>query len=464
MSLGPFPDAAEPAGAVLAHGLGGRTDLPPDPLVAAIGAAIVVGASFLIVGVAWPEHRLGRRSGGFRLSKVTRVVDAPLVVGTLRALVLGATLLVMAVAFLGPRESRFNLAPYALYVVFWVGLAFTSVLFGPVWPRVNPLRTVHAGVCRAAGLEPDDGLRDLPRRVGVWPAAGALLVFVWLELVFPSRAEPEVVGLFLTSYVVVTVLLALVFGSRWFDAGDGFDVYSRVLASLSPVGRGDDGVLVLRNPLRGLAALPPVPGMTAVVVVLLGSTGFDGLTRTSFWRDSVRPDSVLLGTAGLLALVVAVAVLYLFATYLAAWIARLPARPARDEVVVAGVEPTRAAMPGQFAHSLVPIALGYTVAHYFSYFLFEGQVVLALVSDPFGLGWDIFGTVDRSVDYLFVGTGLIARVQVYAIVLGHIGGVVAAHDRALGLLPPAAARRSQYPLALVMVTITLCGVLLLLSA
>jgi hypothetical protein len=272
--------------------------------------------------------------------------------------------------------------------------------------------------------------------------------------VFPDRAEPEVVGLFLVAYAVVTVLLAQVYGSRWFEAGDGFVVYSRVLASLSPLGRGEDGVLVVRNPLRGLAALPPVPGMTAVVVVVLGSTGFDGLTRTSFWQGSVRQDSVPLGTAGLLALVAAVAALFLLAMRLGA---RIASRAAASS-------PPAAAMPGLFVHSLVPIALGYTVAHYFSYFLFEGQVALALVSDPFGQGWDLFGTVDRSVDYLFVGTGLIARVQVYAIVLGHVCGVVAAHDRALALLPPGTARRSQYPLAVVMVAITLCGVLLLLSA
>jgi hypothetical protein len=450
----PSSDGLAAAGSVLAHGLGGRTDLPPDPLMAAIGAAVVVAASFLIVGVAWPRHRLGGGTGGLRLPRLTRVVDAPAFVGTLRVLVLAATLLVMAVAFLGPRESRFNLAPYALYVVFWVGLAFTSVLFGPVWARLNPLRTVHVGACRLAGLDPDEGLRELPRRVGVWPAAGALLVFVWLELVFPDRAEPEVVGLFLVAYAVVTVLLAQVYGSRWFEAGDGFVVYSRVLASLSPLGRGEDGVLVVRNPLRGLAALPPVPGMTAVVVVVLGSTGFDGLTRTSFWQGSVRQDSVPLGTAGLLALVAAVAALFLLAMRLGA---RIASRTAASS-------PPAAAMPGLFVHSLVPIALGYTVAHYFSYFLFEGQVALALVSDPFGQGWDLFGTVDRSVDYLFVGTGLIARVQVYAIVLGHVCGVVAAHDRALALLPPGTARRSQYPLAVVMVAITLCGVLLLLSA
>jgi hypothetical protein len=299
----------------------------------------------------------------------------------------------------------------------------------------------------------------------MWPAALWLLAFVWLELVYPQRAEPYVVGLFLTSYCVVTVLLALVFGQQWFNAGDGFEVYSRLFGSLALLGRRPNGELGLRSPLHGLAGLPAVPGLTACVVVLIGSTGFDGLTRSARWQREVPPDSVTLGTAGLFALVGAVAVLYVGAMRLGARAARLPASAAPSPPgASAGISlPARAVLPGLFAHSLVPIALGYTVAHYFSFFLFEGQAAISLVSDPFGLGWDLFGTVDRSIDYTVVSTGVIARVQVYAIVIGHVCGVIAAHDRALALLSPKVARRSQYPLALVMVAITLCGVLLLLS-
>lgn len=501
MTWGPALHDVSRTGSVLAHGLGGRTDLPPDPRLAAIGAAIAVGGSFLIMGALWPSHRLGGQVRGRPLPGVTRVVDARIVVLSLRMLVLAAAILVVAVAFLGPRESRFNLAPYAVYVGFWVGLAITAVLVGPVWPRVNPLRTVHAGICRLSGLKPGEGLIPLTPKVGLWPAAGWLLVFVWLELVYPQRAEPEVVGLFLASYGVLTILLALLFGSAWFAAGDGFEVYNRLFGSLAALGRRDDGMLVLRNPLNGLASLPHSPGLTGVVVVLIGSTGFDGLTRTSWWQRSIPPDSVVLGTFGLLALVAAVGALYTCAMYLGARSAGLPrGREATGNGTAApGVEPayavpgagrhaqapitsppprkgksgtkllsrtppTQSAMPGLFAHSLIPIALGYTVAHYFSFFLFEGQVLLALVSDPFGLGWNLFGTIDRGVNYLLIGTGTIARIQVYAIVIGHVCGVVAAHDRALVLLPPKVARRGQYPLGVVMTGITLGGVLLLLSA
>jgi hypothetical protein len=117
-----------------------------------------------------------------------------------------------------------------------------------------------------------------------------------------------------------------------------------------------------------------------------------------------------------------------------------------------------------FVHSLVPIALAYAVAHYFSLLVLEGQAALALVSDPFGQGWDLFGTADWSIDYTLVSPNTIAYVQVGAIVAGHVAGVVLAHDRALARLPKAVATRSQYPLLAVMVAYTVGGLGLLLGA
>jgi len=314
------------SGSIVAHGLGGRTDLPPDARLAALGAAIAVAVSFAIVLAAWPEQRLAGATAGRPIPRVARVVDSPLLTAVLRTLVLAATIMVIAVALFGAQEARFNPAPYALYVGFWVGLALASVLLGPVWPRLNPLRTVHAALCRAARQDPRQGVVRLGAGVGRWPAAVALFVFVWLELVYPQRAEPYVVGLFLTAYCVVTIVAALMFGARWFDAGDGFDVYSRLFGSLAFIGRRADGQLVFRSPLQGLAALRGAPGLAAVVVVLIGSTGFDGLTRTNLWQRHVAPDSVPLGTLGLLALVAAVGVLYRAAMEASARLAGLPAR------------------------------------------------------------------------------------------------------------------------------------------
>ncbi len=435
---------------VLAHGLGGRSDLPVNAGAAALATAGVVAVSFAVTAFARSSRPELRERITYPVpGAVTRAVDSGVTTALLRVTVLLLTLLVVAIAAFGPSASRFNLAPYVVYVVFWVGLVPLSLLLGPVWRRVNPLRTVHALICRVARRDPRAAMRPLPARIGVWPAAAFLLGFVWLELVYPDRESPTIVLVFLLGYGGVHLALAMVFGARWFAAADGFEVYNRVLGALALLGRDENGRLRLRSPLAGLTELPPIPGLTAVTAVLLGSTAFDGLTRTRWWRTTVPPDSVALATGALVGLVLVVAALFLVAVMAGQ--------------ALAGTEPGDGPAAENLAVSLIPVALGYTVAHYFSFLLFQGQVALALVSDPLGRGWDLFGTADNTVQSEVVGVGTIGAVQLYAIVGGHLLGVLAAHDRAATVWGAGHLRRAQIPLAAVMVAITLCGVLLLMS-
>jgi hypothetical protein len=113
---------------------------------------------------------------------------------------------------------------------------------------------------------------------------------------------------------------------------------------------------------------------------------------------------------------------------------------------------------------LVPIAFAYALAHYFSLLVFEGQSAIALASDPFGQGWDLFGTAGNAVNFTLVSTTVIAYVQASGIIAGHVAGVVVAHDRALALFPDREATRSQYPLLVAMVLFTVGGLALLLGA
>ncbi|MES9543543.1 hypothetical protein [Actinomadura sp. NPDC000600] len=429
---------------VLAHGLGGRTDLPLDAVAAIAGGGLAVAASFLALTVAWKRPRLHPDAGRPLPPALARLLDAPALTAAGRALALAATALVVAVAFAGPASDTRNLAPWALFVTFWVGLVPASVLLGPVWRRVNPLRTLHAALCRATRTPPS-GRRALPERVGYRPAAAWLTGFVWLELVAPHRSDPRLVGALILAYAACNLALAWWFGRDWFTRGDGFEAYSSLLARMCPIGRRGDGALVLRTPLTGLMRGGPEPGLTATACVLIGSTGFDGVTRTTYWRGNVDPSSVPAGTLGLAAAVGAVALLYAAALWLSA---RLTGQDART-------------MPARFAATLLPIALGYTVAHYFSFFVLEGQTTAILASDPFGTGLDLLGSTGNRVDYDLAGPTLIAQVQVNAIVLGHIAGTIAAHD--LALRGPGRAARGQLPIAAVMVALTCAGLFALLS-
>lgn len=423
---------------LLAHGIGSRTDLPIPFWLALYGAGIAVVASFAALGVLWPKPRLRGAEAGRPLPRAfVAVADSPVVRWGLRLVVLGLTFLVVAAGIAGPPLSEGNMAPYAFYVAFWVGLLPLSLLCGPIWRIVNPLRTLHALISRLAGTPPDRGLRELPAALGYWPAAVSLAAFVWLELVYPDRAEPSVVALWIIGYAVVHLVAAAVYGAAWFETSDGFEVYFSLMARLSPFGRRADGRLVVRNPLDGLAATVVRPGLVATLCVLIGSTAYDGITRTQWARDQSLESSPWLGTLVLALMMGVVAATYLEATRRNA---------------------------AAFVHSVVPIALGYAVAHYFSLLMLEGgQTTLILAADPFGSGADWLGTARWAVNYTVVSTSTIALVQVGAIVIGHILGVVAAHDRAVRLFTGRDALRNQYPLLAVMVAYTVGGVALLLG-
>jgi hypothetical protein len=429
---------------VLAHGVGTRTDLPIPIGLALFGAGAAILFTFAILLLFWRRPRLGDADSGRPLpAGIQRALDSAAVRGGLQAVVLVVAVFVVVVASAGPDDTPHNLAPWVFYVTFWVGLVPASLLLGPVWRVVNPLRLLHRGLRLVLPRPPGEG--RLPA-LGLWPAAGSLFAFLWLELVSPHRSDPAVVGWFLIGYAVVHVGLALWFGEGWFAAGDGFEVYSSLIARLSPWGRRDDGRLVVRNPLAGAISTPAWPGLAAVVVVLLGATAFDGLSRTVFWQSGPgASNDPVSGTLGMLAMIALVAAMYVVGTRLSG---RLAGQPP-------GVQPRR------YAATVIPIALGYTVAHYFSLFVLDGQTTWILVSDPFGTaGTDLFGTAGNVVDLSVVSAAAIAMVQVGAIIVGHVVGVTLAHERAL--LSARRARASdQLPLVVVMVLFTFGGLGLL---
>ncbi len=429
---------------VLAHGVGSRTDLPIPIGFALYGAGAAILASFAVLLLFWRRPHLGGADSGRPLpAGLQRLLDSA---GLRRGLQAGALLvaaLVVAATLAGPEETSRNLGPWALFVTFWVGLVPAGLLLGPVWRVVNPLRLLHRLLRPLGPAAP--GADRLPA-LGLWPATAALTVFVWLELVYPDRSEPGTVAVFLLGYAAVQLALAQWFGEGWFASGDGFEAYSTLIARLSPWGRRGDGRLVLRNPLANALATPAQPGLAGLVMVLLGSTAFDGLTRTVWWQTGPgAANDWFSGTVGLLLSIALVSVLYVLGTRLSGRLA------GQDEAV----------QPGRYAATVIPIALGYTVAHYFSLLLLDGQTTWILISNPFGAdGVDLFGTYGNRVDLTAVSADLIALVQVGAIITGHVLGVILAHERAL--LSARRARASdQLPLVLVMVVFTLGGLGLL---
>jgi len=109
--------------------------------------------------------------------------------------------------------------------------------------------------------------------------------------------------------------------------------------------------------------------------------------------------------------------------------------------------------------------VGYFVAHYLSLFVEDGQTLVIQLSDPLSTGSNLLGTADLSVNYwLTLHPTFLANVKVLGVVLGHVLGAVAAHDRALELLPRRHQLTGQLSLLVVMVLFTAGGLLLLFAA
>ena len=450
----------------LAHGIGGvRDPVLPDWLMYYAGALVLI-LSFVALALLWRRPVLEGRANGRPLSeRWQRLIlwrGWRIILGSLSA---GLLVLVWLAAFVGQPDAGDNLAPTFVFVIFWLGLVPLVVIFGNLWSVLSPWKAIADGVAWAwskAGRTWEPAA-SYPERLGRWPAAVLLLAFSTLELAYPRAAEPRTLALAIVVYSWITWAGMLVYGRRpWVENAEAFNVYFGLLALIAPFAvREEHGrrVVVRRPPLAGLTLPQYLPGTVAFVVVMLGSVAFDGLSRQTWWQDQLynleadyivdsprTADLVATGfnLMGLVAAVVAVALVFLIAIWAAG--------------AVSGM---REGLASLFVASLVPIALAYSVAHYFTLLVNQGQFALPLSSDPFGKGWDLLGTSDFQPS-LFNNPNAIWYVQVGVLIVGHVIGLSLAHDRAVALWGSArTAVRTQYAMLVLMVLYTCTGLWLL---
>jgi hypothetical protein len=447
--------------AASAHGLVGRQDLPIPRWLFAWGASVVLVASFVGLAVLWAKPRL-QRVQERRLAPVPRVLE--IAAGALGVAAFAAT----AYAGLkGTQTATANLTPTVVYVLFWVAIPFASAVFGDVFRAFNPWRAIGRATGWAARRVAGEALPqplEYPRRLGRWPAAIGVLAFTWIELVAANRDDPSFLAILALLYAAVQLVGMSLYGvETWTTRADAFSVYFGLFARLSPL-HWRDGAVYRRPPLSGVPGLEALPGTVALLCVMIGSTSFDGFSQGRVWTSlaphlqqffadlgmSLENALEAAFTVGLVGMVLAVAALY------ALGIAGMS---------TVGRNRDRRELAGAFAHTLVPIALAYVVAHYFSLLAYQGQAVVALASDPLGNGSDLFGTASIAINYTWIGANGIWYVQVGALVLGHVAGLTLAHDRALALYDRASeATRSQYWMLAVMVAFTSLGLWLLSAA
>src|SRR6266704_4331543 len=447
---------------VQAHGFGQRYDLPLPLSLYLFGTAAAVVLSFVIVGL-FARHVPG--AGGYpRIDLLARPLGRQITraLGTLLKLFsIGLLVLTVIAGFYGSQNPYQNIAPTLVWIVWWVGLAVFSAFFGDLWVLINPWRALFDWADRLYRTGGDRGLGlrwPYPEALAVWPAFALLLAVSWTELVFPSPAVPANIASLALFYSLVTWTGMAAFGSEaWVRHGEVFSGFFGVFARLAPTeasihDRSGEYGLALRPFGAGLLANEQAStSMVAFVLLVLSSVLYDGLLSTPEWAEVERQllgvlpglgevDSIIVRTIGLVvfwalffgAYVVVSAIMSIVAAFHSPW-----------------------AIARNFAFTLVPIAIAYHLAHYLVYLLTQGQYIVPLASDPFGYGWNLFGTAGYRVDIAVVGARFAWYAAVTSIVLGHIAAVYLADVRAHQILETrAAALRAQVPLTALMVVYT----------
>jgi hypothetical protein len=447
---------------VFAHGIVGRADLPiPSELFGAAAAAVLV-LSFLALASGWTRPRL-EHVRGRALLRVS--LAAEIVCGAIGVAVFAV---VVFAGLAGTGSQQDNLAPTAVYVGFWVGVPFLSLVIGDWFRLFNPWRAIGRATGWAAGRlsrgEPTE-VFPYPERLGHWPAAAGLLAFVVCELCWATGREPQPLAILMLVYAFAMLAGQGIYGvEAWSRRGDAFGVWFGLFALLSPVARRAGGTLLLRPPVVAATRLAPGAGTVALLVVGIASTGFDGASEGPLF-NGVRPDLQDFFTSLGATLAVGLELAYVVGLLVAIGMVGLLWR-----LGTAGMPPgadglDRRGLSLAFAHTLIPIAAAYVVAHYFSLLAYNGQDLWRLASDPLGDGSDLLGGAGGSIDYSILTATAIWYAQTLALVAGHVAALVLAHDRALVVYGSAkAAARSQIVMLVLMVCFTCLGLWLLSAA
>ena len=414
----------------LAHKIGGTFRSPLPLAVYLAGAAAVVALSF------WFAFS---RAGAVSAPPAARVRVVPRwarlslrVVG----LVGWGWPLVQTLVVGGSSDA--DVSSLFLWVFGWVGLALLSALLGPVWAWLDPFATLHelaAGAARRLGLRGREPA-SWPAGLGRWPAVAGFAFFVWLELVATGGSGGRNLGAALLAYTMVTLAGMTQYGrDAWRARGEVFSVWFGLLGRLAPWRLAGDRASgrVERRPFgNGLVLAAWTIDEVILVALATAAVMYDGLSQTQPFFD-------LFGLPG-----VGVATLLLLGFL--------------GLIVAAVLTATRLAGVAALGAGLLPIAVGYLIAHYLTFLLLDGQRLVIALSDPLQQGWDLLGTAffEPKIDWL--PGALLWGIQLGAVVGGHMIGAWAGHAAAVAHAVRRVERgvlaRHQLPLAALMITLT----------
>ncbi|XKT74115.1 MAG: hypothetical protein ACJKTH_02010 [Patescibacteria group bacterium UBA2163] len=444
---------------LFAHGLGQRIDLPIplDIYLGAAAAALI--ASFFLIGF------LGKREKSYdtypkknlcSIKLLQTVLLSPITVNIIKLIAVGFLGVLLYAGFWGDQTPTNNILPIFVWVGFTVGLTYFIAFVGNVWPLINPWKALGEFIDKK---ERWSFKREWPVWLGVWPAFVLFFIFRYLENIAPNATDPSRLAWYVVGFSVITFTGFIVFGrAQWLRYGDPFSLFYRFLshfAIFSYEEKEGQKHVYLRLPAVGLLNASRVSfSEMAFVLLMLVSVSFDGISSTPFAvgiLNGLRDIGL-----GVLSVKVAlfVGVFAFFALVYATFVLLIRNYGSLDKDLLT--------IAKEFILSLLPIAIVYEVVHFMVLLLTEGQRLFILASDPFGFGWDLFGSASWKPNYGFIDFNLLWNIQIALILFGHIASIYIAHMVALRVCPDAKkAVRSQIPMLILMVGYTVMGLWIL---
>lgn len=451
------------------HAFGQRYDLPLPLSLYLYSAGFVIAVSFFIAALILRSGEPDARSWTRDISHslFARWLNVRPLSIMLKLLSLCLLLLVLVTGLSGKQDPSANFAPIFIWVIWWVGLAYVAAFIGNVWDLVNPWRVLHDAL---STLLPRwrDPVFEYPERLASWPAVLLFLIFAYLEFISGVAQQPATLAWFVIGYTLITQTGMRLFSAEtWLRHGEAFTVVFGLMARFGLL-HGKGGKMQLRLPGAGLLSEQPVSlSLMAFTILMLTTVSFDGFIETPFWfglNTSVYAAlmsyqkitaSLAPQTVQQLILSSALVLFYLLfvGVYLCFSVLTCRLSQADTNVIVTA---------RRYVLSLVPIAIAYHLAHYLSYLLLAGQLVIPILSDPFVLGWNLFGTTDYRIDISVIDAADVWYLSVCAIVIGHITAVCLAHVTALRREPRRkTAIISQLPLLVLMIAYTMISLWIL---
>lgn len=454
-----------------AHSFGITYTLPVPFWLYGWGSVIALALSFVIAAVFM-------RRGAAAEQPARPVFQHAAVTGFVRlAQCLGFVFLCLAIAtgIWGHPNAYANINMTLFWIVFVLAFAYFTAIIGGLYRYANPWQNISQLLGHFVAPFQQGLFNFNSRRYGYWPAIALYMAFIWIELF--GNTKPLTLSYYLLAYSGVNLAGTLLWGIKnWFRYGELFSVFLRMMALAAPLQlhknpQGSYG-LSLQWPFASLLKeSADHSSLVVFILFMLSSTAFDGLHETVPWQrlfwstllPALDPEVLKHGLRAIIThrswyqayqwggLFLSPFV-YLAAYVLALWVGRK----------LAGSSIAITTLSMRFAYSLLPIALVYHVTHYYTLLMTQGIKVIAMISDPFGWKWNLFGTADWFKYAIIPDISTVWHVQVVTIVIGHIISVYIAHVEALRLFGNhKSATLSQLPMLLLMMAFTTAGLWIL---